>query len=278
MLPFFTAGPFRLELYGLLVVFGAALGILWLWVERPRGKAPGETPGQFWALIYSLVLGGLAGGKIGFLVVEWRDFLAEPREMLSSWKIGWVFWTSLGGAMLAGWAFQRVFNRGRREKRRYLPLADYLIVALPMGHVFGRLGCFAQGCCHGRPTALPWGVTFSHPGCSVSEGLMGVPLHPTQLYEAAGELALLLFLLYYVLPNIERKRFTHGTSFLGYIFLYSLMRFVIEFFRGDDRGVFLWPALSPSQWFSSAGLLVAGVLLWRRGVSERQPDTRSVYY
>jgi phosphatidylglycerol:prolipoprotein diacylglycerol transferase len=99
--------------------------------------------------------------------------------------------------------------------------------------VVGRFGCFFAGCCYGKPTTRPWGITFTDPFAAANVGTpLGVPLHPTQLYEAGAEFLILLVLLY-----TERKgRPYPGRTFWLYMLLYAASRFVIEFFRGDERG------------------------------------------
>lgn len=269
----FYVGAVPVRAYELLVCLGYLTGAAWLWTQRGNMRFDGA---RFWALAASIFAAAILGGKAGYFLVERRDFLADPWEMLRDWKTGWVFWGGLTATIMAGWVFQRAYN-GLYRPRAYLPVADYFGAALPMGHWIGRLGCFLKGCCYGRLTALPWGVRFTSSASDVEEALLGVWLHPTQLYEAAGELALCLFLVFHVLPRIRRGRYAYGTAFLGYIVLYSILRFIVESFRGDDRGAFLSPALSPSQWFSLAALLIAGAMLYRQGVIERRPKTRSMY-
>jgi phosphatidylglycerol:prolipoprotein diacylglycerol transferase len=180
--------------------------------------------------------------------------------------------------LVSAWVYQQGFNAFFKPKKRYLPPADYFGVSLPLGHVLGRLGCFAQGCCYGRPTELPWGVMFTDPACSVKPELRGLPLHPVQLYEAAGELVISLWIMRWLLPRIRAGRFRYGTAFFGYIGLYAILRFVTESFRGDDRGSFLAAWLSPSQWWSIAALAIAACALWRNGIKETQPTARSLYF
>lgn len=275
--PYFDIGPVRFEPYGFLVVLGTTLGILWLWRQRERLHAPDETPADFWILVYAVVLGGLIGGKAGYILVEWTWFRSNPLLILLDWRSGWVFWFAVAGSVAAGKLYQLRHNRGRENRRAYLPIADYIVTALPMGHWLGRLGCFFQGCCHGRPTDLPWAVTFTHPASNVADDLMGVPLHPTQLYEAAGELALAAFLYFVVIRGVEKGKYRYGTAFFAYLGLYGVMRFSIECLRGDDRGDFLSGALSPSQWLSLLAAAIAAAALVRRGIREPDPDGRSIY-
>ena len=100
-------------------------------------------------------------------------------------------------------------------------------------HIVGRLGCFLAGCCYGKPTTLPWGITFTDPFAAANVGTpLGVHLHPTQLYEAGAEGLILLGLL---LTEKKGKPYP-GRTFWLYILLYAVSRFIIEYFRGDERG------------------------------------------
>jgi phosphatidylglycerol:prolipoprotein diacylglycerol transferase len=269
----FRCGEGWVSTYSVLTLLGYVTGTLWLRTQLKHLQAPARV---FWALAATVLAFGVLGGKLGYFLVEWRDFLAAPGEMLRGWNTGWVFWTGLLSGMAGGLLFQAWYNRTHRP-RLYLPVADYVVTALPLGHVLGRLGCFMEGCCHGRPTTLPWGVAFNSIASSVPEELMGVPLHPTQLYEAAGELALFLYFGYWVLPRIRAGKLRHGTAFLGYTLAYSVMRFLIEFLRGDDRGTFLLPGLSPSQWLSLGAGIAAAAALKKRGLRERDKKARSLY-
>lgn len=273
MFPLLHIGDWAVTVYGVLVTLGYAGGAAWLLTQLRNMKA---GPGEFWALGYCILLGALGGARLGYYAVEWRQFAADPGAMLGQWRTGWVFWPGLLGGMLMGWVFQQGYNRLYRP-RKYLPVADYFAPALALGHTLGRLGCFAEGCCHGGHTILPWGVRFTHPACSVEESLLGVPLHPTQLLEAAGSLAFFVFFGYWALPRIRAGKLRQGTSFLGYVAAYSVLRFLIEFLRGDDRGEFLWPLLSPSQWVCLFALAGAGVALYYRGLRVRNPKLESIY-
>jgi len=259
--------------YSLLVWSGYVAGVLWL---RTQLKHHGAAPAELWGMVGTVLAGAVLGGKLGFFIVEWRDFVRAPRAMLSEWNTGWVFWSGLLCGIGAGSAYQWWHNR-RYRPRAYLPVADYCMAALAIGHVLGRLGCFAEGCCHGRPTTLPWGVVFTDAACSVSDELKGLPLHPTQLYEAFGEAAAAAVLIGWVLPRTRAGRYRYGTAFFGYLLYYSFLRFAGECFRGDDRGVFLSPLLSPSQWVSLFAAAAVALVLWKRGVIERDPAHRSLF-
>ncbi len=270
---FFWRGDRPFAAYSLFVWLGYIVGVLWL---RRQLKHHGAAPAQLWGMIATVLAGAVSGGKLGFFLVERRDFIRDPLSMLREWNTGWVFWSGLLCAIAAGSAYQWWHNR-RYRPRAYLPVADYCVAALSIGHVLGRLGCFMEGCCHGRPTSMPWGVVFTDAACSVADGMKGLPLHPTQLYEAFGEAAAACVLIVWILPRTRAGKYRYGTAFFGYLLYYSFLRFAVEFFRGDDRGAFLSPLLSPSQWVSLFSASAAGLILWNRGVSERDPAGRSLF-
>ena len=130
-----------------------------------------------------------------------------------------------------------------------LPLwttTDVFAPGIALGHVVGRMGCLLAGCCFGGRPSVPWAITFTDPAAAANVGTpLGVPLHPTQLYEAGAELLILAFLLLWE----RRGRAFPGRTFWSYMLLYGVSRFVIEFYRGDSRGM-VFDALSTSQFVS----------------------------
>ena len=122
---------------------------------------------------------------------------------------------------------------------------DVFAPGIALGHVIGRLGCLLAGCCYGKPTNVPWAITFTDPFAAANVGTpLNVPLHPTQVYEAGAELLILIFLIV-----TERKwRPYPGRTFWGYMLLYAISRFIIEFYRADERGFVV--GLSTSQFIS----------------------------
>jgi phosphatidylglycerol:prolipoprotein diacylglycerol transferase len=130
---------------------------------------------------------------------------------------------------------------------------------IALGHVIGRFGCLMAGCCYGRPTSVPWAVTFTNPAAAMNVGTpLGVPLHPTQLYDAGAELIILAALL---LTERRGHKFP-GRTFWLYLLLYAISRFIIEFYRGDDRGM-VFNALSTSQVVAAAIVPISLFMLWR---------------
>ncbi len=249
---FLHIGSFELASYGLMTALGYAAAALYL---LPRLKKVGLDQDTFWNLIFIAFIGALAGSKLLYIIVSWPQLGATLAEKLTNIvrdiRYGFVFF---GGMIVSVGALVWYI---RKKKLPLLKTADFLIVGLPLGHAFGRIGCFLAGCCYGRPTEMPWGVVFTNPHSLVPPELLDVALHPTQLYEAAGNL-----ILFFLLHAAYKKPHRAGTILVEYICGYSLMRFIIEFFRGDFRGEYLlW--FSPSQ---AIALLAAAVafVLWIR--------------
>lgn len=276
MYPLLSFGPFHVEAYGFFILLGSALGVSWLMSWRGALKLPDDTWTDFWKLVYVLILGGLIGGKIGFFIVEW-EFIRSTPGAVWAWQLGWVYWFGAAGTMFAGKIYQEYMNRQVLPRpRAYLPIADYCAAAGALGHAVGRLGCFFNACCHGRPTDVSWAVTFTSPMADMDPSLLGVPVHPTQLYEAAGELLLAVLIIRVVLPAVRARRVRQGTGFFLYMGGYSLLRFTVEFFRGDDRGHLL-PGLSPSQWVSLTAFLAVAAAVSRRGLAVKEPSLEGPY-
>jgi phosphatidylglycerol:prolipoprotein diacylglycerol transferase len=247
-------GSFRLATYGVFVASGYLAGILYLSSKREK---MGIDEARFWTLIYWLFFGAILGGKLMYWAVEWRAVLSGELRLIADFRYGFVFYGGFLGAALVG------IPAARRLKRPYLDVADYFGVALPLGHAVGRLGCFMAGCCSGAPSSLPWAVRFTHPDSLVSGGLRGVPLHPVQLYEAAGGFVIAA-LISRLIPRIERGELRPGTAAIAYMGAYALLRFFLEFFRGDPRGGF-WLGMSVSQRIALLCLVFAAAALVKRG-------------
>ena len=246
MFPQLRIGPFAFGSYGLLSAAGVVLAVLWLKSNR---KKMGLSENAFWAAIWSLFLGAVVGSKLLFVALAWPEYASGRMRLFADFDYGFVYFGGLLGAGLAGLAF------ARRRKLGYLRGADYFGVALPLGHAVGRLGCFAAGCCHGRCATVPWAVRFTDPECLVPPAFRGIPLHPVQVYEAAGNIVIAAT-VYVILTRVEQGRLRRGTAFQWYLALYGVLRLTMDFFRGDGRPErFL--GLSHQQGFALACLLMA---------------------
>ncbi|MBI3668201.1 MAG: prolipoprotein diacylglyceryl transferase [Acidobacteria bacterium] len=255
----FRVGALTLHTYGLLVATGVLLGLWLAWRQAARS---GLDPDRVWNLGIYMVLAALAGAKLWIVVSDWDYYARHRREIFAYSTIlsGGVYYGGLLTALLFA------FFYARRFRLAFLPLADVYAAPLALGHAIGRLGCFAAGCCYGKPTSLAWGVTFTDPYARALVGTpLGVPLHPTQLYEAATEFLIFVFLVF-----LGRRRRFPGQLFAAYAVLYGLTRGTIEFFRGDpDRTLLAGGRVSLMQAVSVALLIVGGALLLRGDTSKR---------
>ncbi len=235
--------------YGVLLAIAFLAG---LWIAARQAKRDGLNPERITDLGVYVLIAGLIGAKLMLVAVDWPVYAANPRELLSLFKSGGVFYGGLIGAIpVAWWCAKRWGLDGWRT-------ADVLAPGVAIGQAIGRLGCLAAGCCHGSPTTVPWAVTYTDLWAAREVGTpMDTPVHPTQVYESIATL-LIFFFLVWLAP---RKRFT-GQIALLYVTLYAVARFGIEFYRGDVvRGFFFNGLLSTSQVVAIA-MLIAVAAAW----------------
>jgi phosphatidylglycerol---prolipoprotein diacylglyceryl transferase len=263
-----------LHAYGLLI---AAAFLVGMWLAQREARRRGQDPERIVDLSFWILVAALVGSRVYFIFVNWDDYFGPGRafvatpfgrlpRLLAFWEGGLVFYGGFIGAALTGFWYMR------RHAMKFLPHADTLIPSVAFGHFLGRLGCFSAGCCWGEVAGghLPWATRFPpdslafqsfatrpHPEAFLAaDRLTTLPLHPVQLYEAFGELAIFLVLVLLVRP---RKRF-HGQVLATWLALYAVLRTVVEFFRGDvERGVVA--GLGVGQW-TSVAILAAGAAIW----------------
>jgi phosphatidylglycerol:prolipoprotein diacylglycerol transferase len=235
----FQSGRFHIYAYGFFIVMGfaAAAVLAVLKVRKSNIKISFENTTE---LFFYTVLSAFLGSRILFVLINFDFFRQHPLQMFKVWEGGLVFYGGLvPAAVVAFWVM----------KVHRLPvwkLADLISPLIALGLSFGRVGCFLAGCCYGKETSLPWAVIFRNPD---SLARLNVPLHPTQLYDAANGLALFFFLSW-----MEKRKSFDGQIFWLFLFLYSITRFLVEIFRGDPRGFFFANLLSTSQ---AIGILLA---------------------
>jgi phosphatidylglycerol:prolipoprotein diacylglycerol transferase len=245
----FSIGPITIYTYGVLLAAAYLIG-LQMALVRARSRHLDGT--RVLDLGVWIIISALVGAKLLLLVVDFQYFQTNPRELLALARSGGVFYGGLIGAVAVS-----IWYIGRKG----LPLwttADVFAPGIALGHVVGRLGCLMAGCCYGKPTDLPWGIVFTDPVAAANVGTpLNIALHPTQLYEAGAELLILGLLL----VTERRGRSFPGRTFWGYMLLYAISRFFIEFYRDDPRGMMF--DLSTSQFVSILlGPLSVAMLIW----------------
>lgn len=249
-------GPIIVHTYGFLLAFGVAIGIWFLFIQA---KKQGLTASKLIDMAFYTIIISLVGAKSVLFVGNYSYYVKNPSELLNLARSGGVFQGGLVfGFLFALWYF-------RKHRIPTWKTADIIGPALALGHGFGRLGCFSAGCCYGRECSVPWGVTFSN---QYAHNLVGIPintpLHPVQLYEAA-----LNFINFLILFFILKKKKFDGQVFSCYIINYSIIRYFVEFYRGDHEAkVFLirnaspYLSLSFPQLFCILGLIGGFVLFF----------------
>src|SRR3954471_21916882 len=244
----FDLDGFTIYSYGVVL---AAAYLLGLQFALRRARARGLDPQRIMDLGIWIIISALVGAKLLLLVVDFRQYTGNARDLLGLARSGGVFYGGLiGGVTVALWYL-------RRHRLPLWTTTDVFAPGIALGHIVGRLGCLLAGCCFGRPTDVAWAITFTNPAAAANVGTpLGVPLHPTQLYEAGAEALILVFLLVWE----RRGRPFPGRTFWTYMLLYGVSRFVIEFYRGDSRGM-VFDALSTSQFVSVVLVPVAIVML-----------------
>jgi phosphatidylglycerol---prolipoprotein diacylglyceryl transferase len=256
----FEVGGFPIYTYGVLMAAAYLLGLHFALV---RARSRGLDPNRIMDLGIWIIVSALVGAKLLLLVVEWDAYATSPWEMVTLVRSGGVFYGGLIAAVVVSLWYLR------RHRMPVWSVTDVFAPAVALGHVIGRMGCFFAGCCHGRPTDVPWAVIFRSEVAAENVGTpINIPLHPTQIYEAGAE----LFILAALLLTERKGRVFPGRTFWSYMLLYGVSRFVIEFYRGDVRGMV--GALSTSQFVSVLIVplsIVMLILLARR----RSPTPRT---
>src|SRR4051794_4397447 len=220
----FELGPITVYTYGVLL---AAAYLFGLKLAMVRAKQRGLDANRVLDLGIYIIISALIGAKLLLLITDFRAFTSNPRELLTLARSGGVFY---GGLILA---VTVALIYIRKVGLPFWTTTDVFAPGIALGHVVGRFGCLFAGCCYGKPTTLPWGITFTDPFAAANVGTpLGVPLHPTQIYEAAAEALILGILLW---TESRGKRFP-GRTFWLYMLLYSISRYIIEMFRDDPRG------------------------------------------
>ena len=223
-------GFFKIFTYGLLVATGFLVAIL---LASSRAEKEGLDSQKVLDLCFYVMVSALLGARLLYVIVEYRYFLASPLEIFKFWKGGLVFYGGLIlGVLISLWYL----------KRNQIPMwktADLLAPSIALGQSIGRWGCFFAGCCYGKKTDVAWGITFTDPR---SLAPFGISLHPTQVYLSLNAVFIFMFLMW-----LSKRKVFDGQILWSYGILYSIGRFVIEYFRGDDRGFAVEQILSTSQ-------------------------------
>lgn len=234
----FRLGPLDIHTYGVMVAAGFLIGLA---VAARRARLTGLSPELVGDLGVWLIIAGMGGAKVFHIIFFWPDFSEGLRhDGIKSLREGFVFYGGFIGACVATIVYSR------RQRLSLWKVADVMAPSVALGHAFGRLGCFFNGCCYGKACSLPWAVSFPEPHFT-----HGAHVHPTQIYEALGNVGIFLGLTVF----FRHKRWD-GQVWWLYVLCYGALRFALEFFRGDyepgSQGVF-----TTAQFIAAGMMLVA---------------------
>jgi phosphatidylglycerol:prolipoprotein diacylglycerol transferase len=231
-------GPVTLHTYGLTiaVAFLVVIGLAGRAARRLAPEYVAINPEQIVDFSSITLLTGLLAARLFYVALYWDFFAHSLPDAVAIWQGGLVWYGGLLGGLFGGWFYVRA------KRLSFLRVMDQFIPFGVLGHAIGRMGCFLNGCCYGIPTDAWCGVTF--PG-------QAVRVLPVQLFEAAG-----LFVLYGVLRSLQHPTLLArpGRLFGTYLMSYGVLRFILEFFRGDQT--VWWAGLTLQQLISVAVVLV----------------------
>lgn len=276
MLPYYMKiGNFKLPSYGLMIAIGIILGTILAYkrayckLKRIYPEYKGDykqlntklpAPENIIDMIMVGVIAGVIGGKLLFIIPNIKAVI-ESGNIIEFLANGFVIY----GAIIAGAAAITAYCA--LKKKDTLSCLDSLIPYVSLAQGFGRIGCFLVGCCYGKPTQCPIGVVFTS---EYSLAPRGIKLIPTQMISSIGNFCFFVMLL--IISNKAKKK---GLALSAYMLLYSVGRFIIEFYRGDSIRGFIG-FLSTSQ-FISIFIFIAGLLLTVKILKDKKYDYSLVY-
>ncbi len=240
----FKFGEFAIHTYGFFVAMAVLAGIA---IAKYEARRLGLDTEKVVDACFYVVVAAIIGSRLFYVLTNLEFFKSEPMEVFKIWNGGLVFYGGFIAAALVLIVFLKI---------HHLPLgkmSDIAALSLPLGHAFGRIGCFFAGCCYGKLCHEPWAVTFTNPD---SLAPLYVPLHPTELYSSASN-----FLIFILIFFLRRFKKYDGQMFWVYIACYGIARSTIEIFRGDFRGATMFNTFSISQTIGISSAVIAIIML-----------------
>lgn len=241
----FKIGPITIYTYGVLIAAAFFLGVA---LAVRQSRIEGEDPQKIMDLSFYILLSAIVGSRLLYVAVEFKEYISDPIKILKVWEGGLVFY---GGFIMAA-AVVAVYVRN--HGMNLWKTGDIFAPSIAIGQGVGRLGCFFAGCCYGRESDVPWSVVFRDPNTLAP---MDVHLHPTQLYDSANG-----FIIFFILIILRRFKKFDGQLFWTYTLLYAVGRFIVEIFRGDERG-FVAAGLSTSQFIAILLFMTSIVMMMK---------------
>lgn len=242
----FELGPFEIRWYGIFITLAIVVGFAIL--ARDAGRK-GFNKTDIWMSMIWTVIGGIIGARIVHVLDNLDYYIANPGQLFGVQIIGLAIYGGLAGGVLAFTIYFRI---------KHLPalrLLDCGAVAMPVAQVIGKFANLINGDTWGNPTTMPWGLTYTNPNTMLPKDLLGVPTHPTPIYEQ-----LWLIVVALVVWKVRPKLKGDGQAFILYVIGYSVGRFFISFLRVNNP---LWLGLKEAQWIALGAIIVlVPVFIW----------------
>lgn len=252
-------GTVEIRWYGVMIALAFLAGTF---LGAREARRRGYDPELIYDFLLYVMIAAIAGARLYYVLVsDPVYFFRHPLDIPAIWRGGLALHGGLIGGLLAGVWFCR------KRRLAFWGFADLLTPSIMLGQAVGRGACTLNGCSYGKPTTLPWAIAFTDPAAQAPHN---IPLHPTQVYEMAAD-----FLIFLFLWNLRRKMRFEGQLFLIYLVIYSVARFILEFFRGDSLMV---AGLFPVPQVFSIALFIAALAAyaWRQSAARTtSPDAVS---
>jgi len=256
----FKIGGLTFYTYGLLMAVAFIAAYFYL---LRLAKLSGQDEEFYSNLFFWLMIFGILGAKVLYLMVDFRNLGSNVKDVIGCIRGGLVWY----GGVIANLIF--VYYYARKHNQSYARLADTIAGPAMVGLGIGRFGCLMAGCCYGKPSSLPWAITYPFlEDKRLQNPLAGIPVHPSPLYESLADFAIAL-IAYLVLRRAKRK----GLAISLVIMLYAAVRFCLEFLRGDIiRGFVISDKISTSQFISILIFVPALVVFIRQLRKPPEPE------
>jgi phosphatidylglycerol:prolipoprotein diacylglycerol transferase len=260
----FHYGPFVVRWFSIMLILAFSASI---WTAYWRSQSEPMGPKAMSDMFPWIIFGTLCGAHVVYVIgystaVTKVDFVLQ---IIKVWQGGFVFYGGLFGGCLTVLIFSNL------KRLRFWSIMDILAPSMVLGSAVGRVGCFLNGCCYGKPSSLPWAVCYPEGHETHPYGYSATAVHPTQIYEISLELG-----LYIALEMLYKHKRFNGQVFCTYLIAYSILRAFVEIFRGDyPVGTLLIGEITPGQVDSILALGLGMACLYSlRHVRDSNPQTK----
>lgn len=215
--------------YGVFVALGSLAAFFWVYME---GKRLGLDPEKALDVAFWILIGAIIGSRVLHVIVDWDFFTRYPAEAFRIWNGGLVLYGGFFGVLIASAIAIKV------KKMPPGKTLDAIAPATVLGAMIGRMGCLLNGCCYGRPSYASWAISHNTEN-SAAYLIKGIPVHPASIYSM-----IMLAVIFAMLTVLARRRHFDGQIMWASTVLYPLGRFIVELYRGEERGYIVEPYLS----------------------------------